>query len=356
MDTDRKRFVALFAITIAFVVAVVLLYLIRRETSNEAQATVAKVPEKERRISAWIADWHWESGLTDLKAVARKLDSLQVFSAYFDDRDRLFFTEEAREGLPEIVKAMRMNGDAEIYLTLVNDILYSDGSEIQKDSDIISRLMATEESRTKHIEDIVTTMDAYGFHGVEIDYEKIADVDWENVVDFISSLCERLNPSGRTMRVVLEPRAPIESLRLPEGPAYVMMAYNLFGNHSGPGPKADHNFIKKLTARMNSLPGDPYVALSTGGFDWVSETGEATGITEQRAVELSRLSSVSPKRDSGSGSVFFDYIDDNGIEHTVWYADDETLSQWIETASQAGYTRIAIWRLGELSRDTLAVL
>ncbi|WP_409344173.1 hypothetical protein [Paenibacillus sp. MBLB4367] len=43
-------------------------------------------------------------------------------------------------------------------------------------------------------------------------------------------------------------------------------------------------------------------------------------MTEKRAAELSRKSIGSPERDAGSGSMRFEYRDENNVKHTVWYA------------------------------------
>ncbi|MBB6674538.1 glycosyl hydrolase family 18 protein [Cohnella nanjingensis] len=302
--------------------------------------------------SAWLADWHWEAGVTDLKAASGELTSLQVFAAYFDESDRLVFTQEFREGYDSIREAAAENGTRHLDLTLVNDILYDDGTERQKDSALVGRLMANEQSRARHLKDILAAVEIYGFDGVELDYEKIKDGDWAKASRFIADLHRQLQAKGKTLRVVLETRAPIEKVKLPPGPIYVMMAYNLYGGHSGPGPKADEAYIKKTAKRLAQLPGDPYVALAAGGFDW-SASGEAKGITEKQAEELTKLSVGTPVRDASSGSLHFDYRDEGGAKHTVWYADGETLSRWIKAAKSAGRGNIALWRLGELGEGTL---
>src|SRR5690606_32889434 len=116
---------------------------------------------------------------------------------------------------------------------------------------------------------IVALVEAYDLDGVEIDYERIGDGDWDNMTAFIAALYQELSARGLSLRVVLEPRAPIERLSLPRGPVYVMMAYNLYGSHSGPGPKADDAFIRQLAKRMDRLPGSQNrIAFATGGFDW----------------------------------------------------------------------------------------
>ena len=178
-------------------------------------------------LSAWIVDWQWKSGVDDLNSFSGGLTSIQAFAAYFDDTDSLYFTSENREALPRIREAAVQSGLVNVDLTVVNDRLNRDGSAIQKDSTLVTRLMATVDSRNKHMEDLLRTVAEYDFDGVEIDYEKIAESDWDNVSAFYTELYRRLHALGKSLRIELEPRTPIERLTLPEGPHYVMMAYNV---------------------------------------------------------------------------------------------------------------------------------
>jgi spore germination protein len=316
-------------------------------------------PEKEvgqtPELSAWLADWQWQNGLENLELLKEGLTSLQMFAAYFDQKDSLYFTEDYDEAMPEVLKLYEQSGLDHIYLTVVNDQIRPSGESLQKDPALITRLMSSEESRRKHADELIAAAEQYGFGGVELDYERVADEDWDKVLLFISDLYSRLQDNGKSLRIVLETRAKIEELKLPEGPDYVMMAYNLYGSHSGPGPKADHAFIKELAGRMSYLPGKPYIAFSVGGFDWQKD-GKAKALTEVQASVLAKQTGSTVHRDEASGSVYFDYTAEDQAKHTVWYADDETLSQWIEDAQQAGYNKVAIWRLGELQRSSLDLL
>ncbi|WP_238403937.1 glycosyl hydrolase family 18 protein [Paenibacillus paridis] len=304
------------------------------------------------QLSAWLADWEWETGLADLKVMKEGLTSLQLFASYFGAADQLHFTEEFEEALPELLKLYAPAELQSLYLTIVNDQFQENGAAIQKSPELISRLMATSESRSKHVEELVAAVDRLGFGGMEIDYEQIPEADWEKVLLFYSELYERLQAKGKVLRIVLEPRVKIEELKLPEGPEYVMMAYNLYGYHSGPGPKADHAFIAGLANRMEHLPGKPAIAFSVGGFDW-DENAKVKALTEKQAALLLKQTDAELKRDDASGSVYFDYTAKDGAKHQVWYADEETLKQWIDTAQQAGYSKVAIWRLGELEEASL---
>ena len=287
--------------------------------------------ESNLELSTWVVDWQWESGIDDLRSISNGLVSFQVFAAYFDENDSLYFTEEMNKALPVIFNTVKETGLVDVDLTLVNDRLKQDGTGVQKDPELITRLMATDKSRSNHIDEILDAVTRYDFRGVEIDYEKIKDSDWIHVCAFYTELYQRLQPT------------------------YVMMAYNLYGSHSGPGPKADLALITQLASRMDRLPGDNIIAISAGGFDW-AEQGKVTAVTEKRAEELALKSVDTPKRDDASGSIYFDYLDDQLVPHTVWYADELTLSQWMETLRRIGYPQIAIWRLGELGERTLQKL
>lgn len=314
-------------------------------------------PQPDRlSLSAWVVDWQWQAGLRDMRDLTDALTEVQAFAAYFDMKDHLYFTPEGRAALPQILSASRDSSLVNVTLTIVNDRIGPDGTATeQKDSALISRLTATAESRTRHIDDILATLAEYDLSGVEIDYERIAAEDWDNVLLFYNALYERLKAQGKSLRIVLEPGTSLTRLALPEGPTYVLMAYNLFGNRTDPGPKANLGYITTLAKTLKKLPGEHVIALSAGGFDW-DEAGQVVAVTEERAAELAQGSERPPERDPASGSLFFTYQDASGCAHTVWYADATTLRGWIGAAQEAGIHKVALWRLGGLSRETLVQL
>ncbi len=352
--TTSKQIVkwTLLIIALAAIVWVVIWY-----ANDQAKQKNKELIEVQRDIelSAWLADWQWQAGLADYNVMKGNMRSLQLFGGYFDHLDHLYFREPFHMALAELNsdKSGRKDESApKLYLSLVNDRFEQDGSSIQKDTHLVTRLMSTSESRSSHISDVVSAVESYHLDGVEIDYENVAANDWPNMALFIEELYNKLHMSGKSLRIVLEPRAPIERIKLPGGPDYVMMAYNLYGTHSGPGPKADRKFIQKLAAKLNHLPGEPVIAFAVGGFDW-REDGQITALTEQAALALQKQVKAAPERDKASGSQTFSYTDENNKKHEVWYADAETLSEWIEIAKRTGYYRIAIWRLGDLEQSSL---
>ena len=363
MRTARKKKKSQMPVALALwiIVGICLIFggvsawLMRPEPGGEI--LTAALPQPDRLdLSAWVVDWQWQAGLRDMRGLTDKLTEVQAFAAYFDGEDRLYFTPEARAALPEIQAASRESSLVHVALTIVNDRIGPDGiAAEQKDPTLISRLTATAESRKHHIEDILTALAEYDFHGVEIDYERIDDDDWDNMVLFYRELYDRLSAEGKTLRIILEPGTSLSRLALPEGPTYVLMAYNLFGNRTDPGPKANLGYIATLAKSLKKLPGEHVMALSVGGFDW-DEAGQAVAVTEEKAAELAKSSEQPVERDPASGSLFFTYRDASNRAHTVWYADAATLQSWIGAVQAAGINKVALWRLGGLSVETLAQL
>ncbi len=311
--------------------------------------------EQPMEKTAWVTDWQWMDGSADLQGMTNGLTSVQMFAAYFDEADQLLFTDMFKEGLPKVQEISRKSSLVHVDLTIVNDQKRKNGTDSQKDPAIVTRLMATPQSRTKHIDQIMEAVTTYQFHGVEIDYERVADKDWQNMLLFIQELHKRLQAKEKTLRVVLEPRTPIETLALPKGPVYVMMAYNLYGTSTGPGPKADRAFIKELATRMKAVPGEKVIAIASGGFDWTA-SGKAVQVTEQQAVYLAKVNMAQPQRDEASGSLYFQYVDEQKQKHTVWYADETTLQTWSQVIASEGYHKLALWRLGDLSPASVSFM
>lgn len=350
MPAGKGTRIVLTAVGLLLLIGAAAVWFFLREGGDHGRPE--PIPADRAEFSAWIVDWQLEAGMEEAQNLTGGTpQGLQLFAVYFDETDGLYFSEDMKKALTRLPE-LRTEPGAEIGITLVNDIVRSDGSSEQKDPDLIHRLVATEQSRGIHIRQIVDTLEEHGLNRVEIDYEKIRKEDWASVSLFYKELYEALNARGKTLRIVLEPKVPVESVTLPEGPEYVMMAYNLYGTHSGPGPKADPAFIRKVAGKLKGLPGKPVIALAAGGFDW-SSSGKVTAVTEKKANELARTNEASLRRDQDSGSLHFEYTAEDGERHTVWFADRMTLEMWVQTAREEGIARFSLWRLGELAEETL---
>ncbi len=304
--------------------------------------------------SAWLVDWDFENGWADAARLEPCLDTVQVFAAYFDHEGRLVLPEPIRKWL-DSPTAADYPGE-KLLLSVVNDLDSYGEKPVLKDPDLITRLMATRESRQRHKQDLLALLASNRFGGLELDYERVKITDWPRYLDFCRDLAAELKGMGKRLRVVLEPKRDYYRTRFPEGPEYSVMAYNLFGNHSGPGPKANAAFIEQMYQQCRSAGlKQPRLALATGGFDWAGEK-DAKGIGEHQAVLLAEKHGVKPLRQADSRYMVFNYETPDGKKHEVWYADGHTIAYLRRVARAYGFDQIDLWRLGGNAPESLKII
>lgn len=296
--------------------------------------------ENINNLSAWVVYWNLNSD-KEIKTLNKKLKNISYFAVNFNSNNELRMPEELINYYNK-TKDYKYNK----YMTVVNDKLNDDGSYSLKDTNLLKSLLSNPDSRSKHIEEIINLAIKYGFDGIEIDYEQIKnDIKlWDNYILFINELYQKAEKGGLKVRVVLETNTPFDKLSFAEGPTYVLMCYNLHGGFSEPGGKADPEFIRNSIEKMSKVPGKKDFAIATGGFNWASNE-KTTSVTEAEASNLLKKYNAKVKRDNESQCLFFNYKDEDNIEHELWYADKITLKSWMKVITEKGYD-ISIWRLG----------
>ncbi len=309
---------------------------------------------RQPRWSAWLPYWQMETGMAEAQRLGQRLDTLSLFAAYFDADGQLFIPEETRKGF-EILRETDAENQPRLMLTLVNDSLTAEGASILKDRDLLYKLLETPESRQTHAQQILDIARSVQADGIELDYENLgSDRElWANYAALIELMQELITGEGLELSVVLEPSA-LDKTAFPEGPQYVVMLYNLYGNHSGPGPKADMDFISRRAAlALKNLPGEVAAAFSAGGFSW--QDGQTLPLTQKEAESLRQRMDVKARRDESSAAMTFSGELD-GVHHEVWYADDQTLSAWAFAARETGIRHFYLWSLGVNEQATLDMM
>ncbi len=304
--------------------------------------------------AAWLPYWEVDDSIAEAVACEGRFSELIAFAAIFNTEDRLL----QPEGLPELLTRLHeaFDGVTPIFLSVVNDVEIGEGIYENKTAEPIRRLLASDEAMDGHIDELLALCMETGVDGLEIDYENFrADVAlWERYAVFLERLYARATEQGLRLRAVLSWDAA-RYAALPAGPEYSVMCYNLFGYHSGPGPKADAAFLQQCYQLNLGLPGEKRMAYATGGFDWANDA--ITAVTQREAEALIARYAALPERDEESGAIRFTYLDVAGLSHEVWYEDGETLNIWRAQAVSQGYRAFDLFRLsGNNVEDLLEFL
>lgn len=285
-------------------------------------------------LGAWLPCWDASAAIQEGQTL--HLDRAVAFAASFDEGGRPVLSDEAEALLWDMQVAFA-GTDTQVYLSVVNDTPTE-----AKSAALLRRLLLSDKAMEQHMDDLIMLVDSTRIEALEIDYENLGDdaALWQRFTLFIERLHALLDQDGISLRVVLPWDAP-KHATLPQGPEYTVMCYNLYGTHSGPGPKADFAFLEEIAALYADAPRPLRMAFATGGFDWSASGVES--LTQQEAERRLALLGVTPTRDAASGALTASYTM-NGASHTLWYADGETLRLWQQHTP--GFDGTDLFRLG----------
>lgn len=292
------------------------------------------------KLHGWVVYWDEQDGWAELaEALSQKApyEGVSYFAVSFRE-DGSFYVPKGMEQQPRSI--------VPTYMTVVNDVVRGQGNSL-KDTAVLQHVLRDTKAQAAHSESLISLAKRYGYDGIEIDYEQVFKEKKliPLYTSFLRILSEKVKAHHLSLRVVVEPKMARQIKDFPEGPTYVVMAYNLYGTHSGPGPKADMAFITKTIGDLKKMPKPWGIAFSTGGAMW-SDKGEKKFITTPEALGLAKTYGVVPERDVFSKALSFSYRKD-GVAYTVWYADEETMRQWVRKAEAQGIDDVSLWRLGE---------
>lgn len=310
------------------------------ERSEDAQGEELPKASVSSR-AAWCVYWDENSVPAATESIS-EYDELILFGCIYAEDFTLCIPEALEQLYAEFPKE---HPETKIYLSFINDVMQETGTAQQKSLDFLEQVLKDDTLGDKLISDMVSQTKQWGLDGIELDYENIQKGEdlWDDYLRFLTRLYEKTEQEGLLLRVVLGAYTPVNEYTFIAGPQYVVMCYNLYGTHSGPGPKADADFLQEMAERYSGM--DVTFAIANGGFEWDEQEKTVRSLTAYNAKKLADEKRAELMRDE-SGAVYYTYTAEDG-EHTVWYGDDETMRQWEELL--VGYCghdiSINLWRL-----------
>jgi spore germination protein len=323
---DRAR-----AVTTAVVVLVILL--------SPAIACAPKRPlYRPIDLAAWAVYYDLDRGLEELRSHGGLFDRVSLFAYELSSDGVPIPAPNIQEMLVPFLRLAEGKG-FEPWLTVVNDVRLSHDSVVAKDSTVVHKLVAHPLDRRTHVRDLIARVADGGFRGLYLDYERVSESDAQEYRALVQDLSTQLQQRGLGLELVVEPedgpRRAIAGVRV------TIMAYDLFGTHSGPGPRSTPSFISSLRGKAGlDASGVAAVAIAVGGFAWHPD-GEVESLDWSTGQ---RLAAEAPSRMRSAADFVPHASLEDGTE--LWFEDVESLLGKWEAASTAGFRRLAIWRLG----------
>jgi len=245
-------------------------------------------------------------------------------------------------------------------MPVIHNLLYEGGGQ-EASREVIKAMVATPQSRSTAIANIIALIDRFGFDGANIDIEDVYMDDSERLSSFYTELGRAMNERGYFLSASVPARIrdyppfnpfsdPFDYKTIGEAvDQFIVMLYNEHGwPGSGPGPVVSSGWMNKVIGyTITKMPAEKVVAaISVFGFDFNLTTGRNTYVTYQAAADLAARYNQSITFDQDTLTPTFSYTDEQGNEHEVWFENAQSLIAKLNLAWQQGISGVAFWRLG----------
>ncbi|UCZ51591.1 glycoside hydrolase family 18 protein [Bacillus shivajii] len=224
-------------------------------------------------------------------------------------------------------------------------------------------LLTNEAAQDELINNIIEEAQRVGYRDVHFDFEFLRPEDRQRYNDFLRKAAERLRAEGLLISTALAPKTFAEQ----EGQWYeahdyaahgeivdfvVLMTYE-WGYGGGPpmavspiGPVRE-----VIEYALTEMPAEKIMmGQNLYGYDWTlpfEPGGEfAPALSPQRAVQLAYEQNVPIQFDEESQAPFFEYVDDEGNDHVVWFEDARSIQAKFDLMRELGLRGISYWKLG----------
>jgi spore germination protein YaaH len=211
------------------------------------------------------------------------------------------------------------------------------------------------------IDDIYGFLQTRGFDGVNMDFEYVDSTQSAQYVRLIKNLKTRLG--GAYSLSLSVPARTSDRETWYNGYDYaglaavadrvMVMAYDQHWKGGDPGPVAGNDWVESvINYLLPKIPNEKFqLGLGAYGYDWPTGANGKT-ILIQAARDLAKSKGITVIQDPASGVSTFNYTDDSGIQHQVWFEDTTSILAKLELVKKYDLKGIAIWRLGIIPDNT----
>ena len=229
-------------------------------------------------------------------------------------------------------------------------------------NELASLVLNNTEVQNRLIENLVTTLQAKGYRGLDVDFEFVFPQDAGAYANFIRRLAQTLNPLGLPVIVALAPKTSSQQRGLLyEGHDYaalgaaanevLLMTYEWGYTYGPPMAVAPLPNVRAVVEyALTQIPAEKiWLGVPNYGYDWplpfVQSETRATSISNRYAVQLALRYNAEIQYDERAQSPWFRYRDESGVEHEVWFEDARSIRAKLALIPEYGLRGAGYWNL-----------
>lgn len=230
------------------------------------------------------------------------------------------------------------------------------------DSALGLALLRDEAAQERLTQAIIDNMRAKNYQGLDVDFEFIGAEGALLYAQFVSRLRERLSPLGYEVVVALAPKVSSEQRgSLYEGHDYealgaaadgvLLMTYEWGYTYGPPLAVAPIPSVRRvLDYAVTVIPREKiFMGIPAYGYDWPLpyERGvtRAESVSNVQAVARAAQYGAEIQYDAVAEAPFFNYTDENGVVHEVWFEDARSIAAKLDLIREYGFRGAGYWNL-----------
>lgn len=237
----------------------------------------------------------------------------------------------------------------------------------------ISVLVNNDEVSDRLINQLLEVMEEKGYSGLDIDFEYILPEDKEAFAAFVTKTRMVMNESGYTVSVALAPKTSSDQPGLlyagkdykllgEAANSVLLMTYEWGYTYGPPMAVAPLSNVRRVVEyAITEIPAEKIsLGIPNYGYDWPLpyERGvtAARTIGNREAVEIAVFYGAEIQYDEKAQAPFFHYMDENEIEHEVWFEDVRSMLAKFELIKEFYLRGCGYWQLMRLFRANWLLL
>lgn len=209
---------------------------------------------------------------------------------------------------------------------------------------------------------ILQVMLEKGYRGLDLDFEYIKREDTDGYIEFIKSAVSKLRPFGFFVNVDLAPKTSREQKGLlyeahdyqrigMAADTVLLMTYEWGYTYGPPMAVAPIDNVRRVVeyAITEIDRRKIFMGIPNYGYDWALpyERGKtkAETIGNQEAITLAARVGAEISFDPIAMSPYFYYIDQDGVQHVVWFEDARSIQAKLLLAYEYQLLGVGYWNL-----------
>ncbi|MDA8193346.1 MAG: glycosyl hydrolase family 18 protein [Thermaerobacter sp.] len=207
-------------------------------------------------------------------------------------------------------------------------------------------------TRTAAVKNIVSLVTKNQYAGVNIDFQLLKSSDRQDLTLFMQQLYQAM-PNGKVISMSVVPltsqngqRSAYDYAALDKVlSAVVLMAYDLHGDGTAPGPVSPYAWVSQSISQAikdGISPSKLYLGIANYGYLWTAGSTKATTIP-LKVMYQHKYGSFTW---NPTYKEAYDRYTSGGVSHIIWFVSDRAAADRIRLAEQNHLAGVAFWRIG----------